>query len=139
VPTGWLAAAPYAEQPAPLAWLESVITGRSMSLFVFLAGISVALMTGGPAPLEGQQLRITRRRLAVRAAVLFLISLVMDQLTGMNLSILEYYAVWMLLLIPLLRLRPRTLLTAAAVAGVVLPVFCFVLLNYGRAWPISPF
>ena len=138
-PSGWLTALPFAEKPASLAAVEQVLSGRAMSLFVLLAGISVALMTGGSRPVQGRQLRDARRRLALRAAVLLLISLLIDQFAGLNLSILEFYALWMLLLIPLLRARPRQLLIAAAVAGVALPVFSFVVLNYGREWPISPF
>lgn len=138
-PSGWLTALPFAEKPASLAALEQVLSGRAMSLFVLLAGISVALMTGGSRPVQGEQLRDARLRLALRAAVLLLLSLLIDQFAGLNLSILEFYALWLLLLIPLLRMSPRRLLIAAAVAGVALPVFSFVMLNYGREWPISPF
>ncbi|MEO3797463.1 DUF418 domain-containing protein [Nonomuraea sp. B10E15] len=137
-PTGWLAPAPMPEKPAVLDWVEHAVSGRSMSLFVLMAGISVALMTGGPAPLDGERLTTARRRLAIRAAMLLLISLCVDQLSGMNLSILEFYAVWLLLLIPLVRLRPGTLMAAAGALGAALPVFCFVVLNYGRTWAISP-
>jgi uncharacterized membrane protein YeiB len=137
-PTGWLTAAPFADKPELLAWIEQAIAGRAMSLFVLMAGISVALMTGGPTPLEGGRLKTARQRLAIRAAVLLLISLLVDQFSGLNLSILEFYSLWLLLLIPLLRLRPKTLLTGAVVTGVILPVFCFVVLNYGSTWAISP-
>ncbi|MFI9550628.1 DUF418 domain-containing protein [Nonomuraea endophytica] len=131
-PTGWLSPAPMADKPASLGWIEQLVSNRSMSLFVLMAGISVALMTGGSTPLA-----TARKRLAIRAVMLLLISLCVDQLSGLNLSILEFYAVW-LILIPLVRLRPATLLTAAGVTGLVLPVFSFVVLNYGRDWPISP-
>ncbi|MFC5822494.1 DUF418 domain-containing protein [Nonomuraea insulae] len=137
-PTGWLSPAPARDKPALLDWIEHAVSGRSMSLFVLMAGISVALMTGGPAPLDGDRLKAARKRLAIRAAMLLLISLCVDQLSGLNLSILEFYAVWLLILIPLVRLRPRTLLVTAGVTGVVLPVFCFVVLNYGSTWAISP-
>ncbi|TLF85695.1 DUF418 domain-containing protein [Nonomuraea sp. KC401] len=137
-PTGWLSPAPMPDKPGVLDWVEHTVSGRSMSLFVLMAGISVALMTGGPAPLGGDRLATSRKRLAVRAVMLFLISLCVDQLSGMNLSILEFYAVWLLLLIPLVRLRPGTLLAAAGVLGAVLPVFCFIVLNHGRDWAISP-
>ncbi|MEO3806360.1 DUF418 domain-containing protein [Nonomuraea sp. B1E8] len=137
-PTGWSSPAPMPEKPAVLDWVEHAVSGRSMSLFVLMAGISVALMTGGPAPPDGERLTTARRRLAIRAAMLLLISLCVDQLSGMNLSILEFYAVWLLMLIPLVRLRPGTLLAAAGVLGAALPVFCFVVLNFGRTWAISP-
>lgn len=138
-PTGWFEAVPFADKAAPLSWFESVITGRAMSLFVLMAGISVALLTGGSKPHTGVRLATDRKRIAVRAGVLFLISLCVDQFAGLNLSILEFYSLWLLLLIPLLRLSPRTLLAAAAVTGILLPLFCFVVLNHGRDWPISPF
>lgn len=138
-PTGWLAPGGFADKPAALAWVEGLLSGRAMSLFVLLAGISVALMSGGARPATGAALDAARRRLALRAGALLVISLVVDQLSGMSLSILIYYALWMLLLLPLLPLRPRALLTAAAVSGVVLPVFSFVVLNFGRDWAISPF
>ncbi|MFI7538633.1 DUF418 domain-containing protein [Streptosporangium sp. NPDC049376] len=137
-PTGWLSPAPMRDKPAVLDWIEQTVSGRSMSLFVLMAGISVALMTGGAESLDGDRLKVARKRLAIRAAMLLLFSLCVDQLSGLNLSILEFYAVWLLILMPLVRLRPGTLLAAAGVLGAVLPVFCFVVLNYGGTWAISP-
>lgn len=138
-PTGWIEAVPWSDKAPALAWFEGVISGKAMSLFVLMAGISVALMTGGSRPHTGQRLQLDRRRLALRAAVLFPVSLLVDQFSGMNLSILEYYSLWLLLLIPLLKLSPGRLLLAAAIAAIVLPVFCFIVMNYGRDWVISPF
>lgn len=137
-PTGWLEAAPFADKPAILAGFEQLISGRAMSLFVLMAGVSIALMTGGHAPHTGERLAIDRRRIAIRAGVLFVISLLVDQLSGMSLSILANYSLWLLLLVPLLRVAPRTLFVAAAVAAVLLPIFSFVVMNYGREWAISP-
>lgn len=138
-PTGWFEAVAWAEKAPALAWFEGLISGRAMSLFVLMAGISVALMTGGSKPHAGERLRRDRRRLAIRAAVLFPISLLVDQFSGLNLSILEFYSLWLLILIPLLRLSPRTLLSAAAVAAIALPLFSFTVMNFGRDWFISPF
>lgn len=138
-PTGWLTAIPFSEKVPVLGWIEQAVAGRSMSLFVLLAGISVALMTGGSTPWTGDRLKTARLRLAIRAAMLFLLSLLVDQLSGMNLSILEFYALWLIMLIPLVPWRPSRLLAVAAVAAVVMPIFCFVVLNHGRDWAISPF
>lgn len=138
-PTGWLTPLPFAEKLGTFTTLESIFGGRAMSLFVLMAGISVALMTGGSRPADGPRLATARRKLAIRAGVLFVVSLLVDQFSGMNVSILVYYSLWMLLLIPVLRVGVRTLLWAAAVTGVALPIFCFVVLNFGRDWAISPF
>lgn len=138
-PTGWLEAVPWSDKAPALAWFEGMVSGKAMSLFVFMAGVSVALMTGGSRPHAGQRLQLDRRRLALRAAVLFPVSLLVDQFSGMNLSILEYYSLWLLLLIPLLKLSPGRLLLTAGIAGIALPVFCFIVMNYGRDWVISPF
>src|SRR5690606_18194693 len=91
-PTGWLAALPFSEKVPFLAAFESAISGRAMSLFVLMAGISVALMTGGSRPHEGLKLRTARQRLAIRAGVLFVVSLLVDQFSGMSLSILIFYS-----------------------------------------------
>lgn len=137
-PTGWWTAVPFSDKATVLGWIEQTITGRSMSLFVLMAGISVALMTGGSSPWEGHRLKTARIGLAIRAVMLLLISLLVDQLSGMNLSILEFYAIWLIMLMPLVRWRPSRLLVAAAVAAVVMPIFCFVVLNHGSTWAISP-
>lgn len=137
-PTGWFEAAAFADKPAILAGFEQAITGRAMSLFVLMAGVSIALMTGGHVPHANERLALDRRRIAIRAGVLFLISLLVDQLSGMSLSILANYSLWLLLMIPLLRVRPRKLFAAAGVTAVLLPIFSFVVMNYGREWAISP-
>lgn len=129
-PTGWFTAVPFSEKTAVFSWFESIASNRAMSLFVLTAGISVALLSRRPG---------AGRRLAIRSGVLFLLSLSIDQLAGLNVSILEYYSLWLLLLIPLLRLPVRTLFGAAAVSAVVLPLFSFIVMNYGQEWPLSPF
>lgn len=90
-----------------------------MSLFVLLAGVSVALLTGGARAYEGQRMRVARRRVAVRAGMLLGIGLCISTFSA---SVLEYYAVLLLLLLPCTRLRPRSLalLSAAAVPTVTL-------------------
>ncbi|PXY27841.1 DUF418 domain-containing protein [Prauserella muralis] len=111
--TGWLHAGPPADAPGVLRWISEQTSSRAMSLFVLLAGLSVALMTGGSRPYTGRDASVARRRVAVRALVLFAISLVIDEFGA---SVLSYYAVLLLLLVPLTRLRPRPLFAAAGIA-----------------------
>ncbi|WP_433871532.1 DUF418 domain-containing protein [Saccharopolyspora sp. CA-218241] len=117
--TGWLHAGPRADAPAVLSWLDSATSSRAMSLFVLLAGVSIALMTGGSRPRAGRDMAAARLRVAVRAVTLFLISLFIDEFGA---SVLGYYAVLLLFLLPFTRLRPRTLfvLSAASIPLVTL-------------------
>ncbi|WP_158886860.1 DUF418 domain-containing protein [Amycolatopsis anabasis] len=136
-PTGWLNPGSHRDSPAVLHWLDEQISSRSMSLFILLAGISVALMTGGHSPLTGRPWSIAVRRVAVRAAALFLIGATLDTVTE-NMrtagSVLQYYAVLLLLLLPLTRLRPRTLFAASGVAVLAATVFAWWVTNDHLDW-----
>jgi uncharacterized membrane protein len=56
----------------PSTW-AGIVHGRSSILFATLAGVSVALMTGGSQPYDGERLRDARTRLLVRAVLLMAI------------------------------------------------------------------
>lgn len=104
----------------PATWAD-VANGRSSILFAVLAGVSIALVSGGPRPLSGAPLALVRRRLAVRAGVLWLIGLALI-VTGVPLLIiLPAYALLFLLALPLLRLRARTLWALAGGLALVMP------------------
>jgi uncharacterized membrane protein YeiB len=131
-PTGWLRAILPPGEPVPvLLWLNEALTNRAMSLFVFCAGVSVALMTGGARPPSGQGMTIARKRLAVRSAAMLPLALLLLEFGE---SILLSYCVWFILLLPLTRLRARTLFAFAAVCAVLGPVYRFVILNYVGEW-----
>ncbi|MBF6330788.1 heparan-alpha-glucosaminide N-acetyltransferase domain-containing protein [Nocardia transvalensis] len=118
--TGWWHAGPPDATPEALVWVQQHTSSRAMSLFVLLAGLSVALMTGGPRPYTGMRMARARLRVLVRAAVLLLIGLCVAQFAIP--SVLEYYAVLLILLVPFTALRVRTLavLATAAVPAVTL-------------------
>ncbi|SFQ71178.1 Uncharacterized membrane protein YeiB [Amycolatopsis arida] len=129
--TGWLHAGRPEDTPGVLQWVNEQTSSRAMSLFVLLAGVSVALMTGGHRPFAGRDMSTARRRVAVRALALFLISLGIDEFGA---SVLSYYAVLLLLLIPLTRLRPRTLLTAAGLAAPLVTAYAWWVMSAHRDW-----
>lgn len=132
--SGWVHGVPLgpgAHVPGFLDWLNQNTSSRAMSLFVLLLGVSTALMSGGATPHGGRELSVTRRRLAVRALALFLISLCIDMYGS---SVIEYYAVLLLLVLPLLRLRARTLFAASAVSVPVVTLFSFWVLNQHSSW-----
>jgi uncharacterized membrane protein len=106
--------------PTIAAW---TVTGRAATLFVMVAGISLALITGGNHPLRGRALRAAAAGLAVRAFVIAVpIGLTLGYLDESLGLILPYYGLLFLLAIPLLGLRPRTLLWIAGVLFVVGPL-----------------
>lgn len=104
----------------PESW-TGIVSGRSAILFALLAGVSLAIISGGPRPMAGDDLLRARVRILVRALVLFIIGVVLD-LLGTNVAvILTYYAVYFLLALPVLRWRPWALFGTAGALAVGMP------------------
>ncbi|WP_292678532.1 MULTISPECIES: DUF418 domain-containing protein [unclassified Microbacterium] len=102
-------------------WVD-IASGRSSILFATLAGVSIALVTGGPVPLaRGVQLAHARMALAMRALLLWAIGYVLIATGVPVLVILPAYALLFLLSLPLLRLRARQLWLLAALLALVVP------------------
>ena len=117
-------------------WL-SVFHGRSAALFLFLSGVSLALISGGPTRSDGLALRRSRINIATRAAVLLLLGL---SLTSLNTDIdviLPVYAVLFLLALPLLRMRPRTLALLACLLAIGGPVLSYLMRGSLHLTPAS--
>ncbi len=104
----------------PETWID-LANGRSSILFATLAGVSIALVTGGPRPVAGPALRTAHSRLAVRAVLLWLIGIALIA-TGVPVYvILPAYAILFLLAVPLVTLGARTLWVLAAILGLGMP------------------
>jgi hypothetical protein len=104
----------------PHTWLQ-VVDGRSSILFAVLAGVSIALTTGGTRPAGAATLHTARMRLAVRALALWVLGILLIS-TGVPVYvILPAYAILFLLAIPLLRLTAGTLFAIAGVGMLVMP------------------
>ncbi len=96
-------------------WLI-VTHGRSAAMFATLAGVSIALLSGGPTP---RDLVRARWRVAVRAVLLALIGLWLMALGTPVAVILPSYALMFLLVLPAIGWSRRSLLVAA---GLVLAI-----------------
>lgn len=107
--------------------------GRASVLFVLLAGVGLALLTGGPTPASGARRAVLRRRIARRAGLLFVLGLACGALGTPVAVILCHYAVLFLLALPLLGLRPRTLGAIAGAWLVLGPVAVFAASAAGQA------
>jgi uncharacterized membrane protein YeiB len=105
----------------PATWLD-VVHGRSSILFALLAGVSIAIISGGFEPVAGERLLHARSRILVRAGLIFAIGGVLEALGTRIAVILPVYAVLFVVAIPFLRWRPRSLFLLAGVLAVVSPV-----------------
>lgn len=104
----------------PLSYL-SIVHGSSSILFALLAGISVALMTGRTRVLARAELPRMRLKIAGRAAVIFLIGLLLE-LTGTTIVvILPFFGALFLIALPFLAWSPRRLFWTAVAMGVLGP------------------
>ncbi|WP_447588173.1 heparan-alpha-glucosaminide N-acetyltransferase domain-containing protein [Microbacterium lacticum] len=109
----------------PETWID-IANGRSSILFATLAGVSIALLSaepgsGGTRPQTGPALSLTRRRLVVRAVLIWLLGAALIT-TGVPVYvILPAYALLFLFGATLLTLRTPTLWITAAALAVVMP------------------
>jgi uncharacterized membrane protein len=97
-----------------------VAYGRSAATFVLVAGVGLALISGGRTVVRGRTRTAVSAGLAVRAGLIGALGLCLGLLAPYNdvAGILPFYGLMFLLAIPLLSLRPRVLAgIAAAVIG----------------------
>jgi uncharacterized membrane protein len=114
----------------------AVAAGRASALFAVLAGVGVALSTGGRTPpARGRPHAAAAAGLLVRGGLVTLVGLALVQLDPPVAVILAYYGLLFCLATPLLRLRARTLGVLAAVWCVFGPVASHVLRAGREAWP----
>ncbi|GGH50516.1 heparan-alpha-glucosaminide N-acetyltransferase domain-containing protein [Microbacterium album] len=116
----------------PETWTD-VVNGRSSILFATLAGVSLALLTGGARPADGARLREARIRIAVRAVWVWALGMLLVQLQTPVLVILPAYAILFLLALPALRLRAPWLFALAAFVAVTMPFPVFAI-NGWSGW-----
>ncbi|GAA4535275.1 heparan-alpha-glucosaminide N-acetyltransferase domain-containing protein [Amycolatopsis samaneae] len=129
---GWFTAGPVRDPgPALLHWVDTETSSRAMSLFVLLAGVSVALMTGGSRPYAGKRMRTAVLRVLVRAVTLWLISLCIDQFAP---SVIGFYAVLLVFLLPFTWLRPRTLFVLSGISVPLVTAYAMWVLSSHMDW-----
>jgi uncharacterized membrane protein len=108
------------------SWIRYLADGRSSILFATLAGFSLMLIAGRRQPRTGLARRQAKARIAIRAVVLLAVGSGLAVVFG-DVIILNFYGVFFLLALPLVRLRAKPLALIAAVLAVVTPQLAFVL------------
>jgi uncharacterized membrane protein YeiB len=116
----------------PGTW-RALVDGRSSILFATLAGVSIALLSGGRTPSTGRELARARTRVLVRAAWVFAIGGVLELLDTFVAVILGVYAVLFVLALPFLRWPPARLVLAAGVVALAAPPLTLAVGQYATA------
>lgn len=100
-------------------WLAG---GRASALFAVLAGVSLALVTGGVTPVRGVERVARSTGIVVRALLVGALGLVLGALDSGLAIILAYYAVLFVLALPFLGFRTPVLFALGAGWVVAAPV-----------------
>lgn len=119
------------------SWSWRLFSGDSASLFALLAGVGLALTSGGRHPHEGRRMTADRVGVFVRAVLITAVGLWIGTLMPADppaYNILIYYGVFFLLAIPFLHAGPKVLFLAAAVFGIGAPLLMQGLLEALPAW-----
>ncbi|MGK9462133.1 DUF418 domain-containing protein [Streptomyces sp. G6] len=112
---------PDASVGGPVGFLLETARGRSSALFALLAGFSLVILTGRPHPRTGRAGRQAVVRIVIRAVVLVALGYALTALDTDVDVILSFYGLLFLTVLPLYRLRARTLALIAAAGALILP------------------
>jgi hypothetical protein len=110
-----------------ISFTQQVAGGRASALFAVLAGVSLALMSGGTTPVRGRERSAVTAGLVTRALVIAGIGLLLGEVDSGIAVILTYYGVLFLLGLPFLGLSARALVVWCAGWTVVVPVLSHLL------------
>ncbi|MGA5448279.1 DUF418 domain-containing protein [Streptomyces umbrinus] len=111
----------------PLGFVLELARGRSSALFALLAGFSLVLITGRPHPRTGRTGRQAVGRILIRSAVLVVLGFALTALDTDVDVILAFYGLTFLAVLPLYRLRVRTLAAIGAASALVMPQVLYVI------------
>lgn len=117
----------YAPGTTEATWTALLFSGRASGLFAVVAGIGLALLSGGRSPHRDRTLSADRTGIAVRAVIIALIGLVLGGVETNIAIILFHYGVLFLVALPFTGLRVRALAAWAAGWLLVSPVAAYLL------------
>ncbi|WUO34947.1 DUF418 domain-containing protein [Streptomyces sp. NBC_00286] len=106
-------------------WFLGLASGRASALFATLAGFSLMLIAGRREPKTGLAGRQAKARIVIRAVILLVLGSALAMTNFGGAGILNFYALYFLLALPLLRLRARTLAITAVALAVVTPQLAY--------------
>lgn len=105
---------------ATVSWV--LFAGNASALFAVLAGLALALITGGPTPFTGLSMRRAKVKIATRGLLLTALGVALNMLDLPVFNILVYLAVMFMMAIPFVGMSRKTLLIMSVAMMVVLPL-----------------
>ena len=116
---------------------HQLAAGRASALFAVLAGLSLALVTGGPTPVTGRERRARSVAIVVRSVLLYGIGVALTHLgTGIAI-VLQTYAVLLVAMLPFPGWRPRRLALLAGAWVVAGPLLLVWITSWWPAWHVT--
>ena len=106
-------------------WSHLFSSGDAVALFALLAGVGLALSSGGRFPHTGRWLAADRMGVVMRAVLIAVVGLGIGALMPADApadNLLIYYGVFLLLAIPFLHLSATALFVCAAISWIVGPL-----------------
>lgn len=103
-------------------WVAEVLSGRASALFAVLAGVSLALVTGGPRPLRGTERVVRSAGLVVRALLVGVVGLLLGEVDSGLAVILVHYALLFLVGLLVVGWGARRLAALAVALALLAPV-----------------
>ncbi|HXD29169.1 MAG TPA: heparan-alpha-glucosaminide N-acetyltransferase domain-containing protein [Arthrobacter sp.] len=123
---------------AEATWVAVWFAGKASAVFAVLAGVGLALLTGGHTPHTGPRLTADRRSVAVRALLIALIGFGAGALDTNVAVILVHYGLLFLVTTAFLGLRPRALWCWAAGWLLLAPVAWYLVLPWVSTHVVPP-
>ncbi len=118
---------PGTDAAGDVSWTHELARGRASAAFAVLAGVAIALSTGGTAPLTGRRWEGAAAGLLVRCVLIGVLGLALAEADSGLAIILVYYALLFGLAAPLLGLSWRRLAAIAVGIAVLVPIWSHVL------------
>jgi hypothetical protein len=104
-----------------------IAAGRSAALFATLAGVGIALASGGSTPYADRRLRGARAGVLARSVLLVALGLLLGRVDSPPLVILAYYGLLFVLAIPFLAMSVRGLAVLALACALLAPLLSYLL------------
>ena len=120
----------YVEGTSDASWIGATFSGRSSALFALVAGIGLALLSGGSRMHDRAGRGRFRRGIAARAVVIAMVGLMLGGLETNIAVILFHYGILFLMALPFIGMPLRRLCWWAAGWTLISPVAAFLL----RPW-----